>query len=629
MTDYLVQIAIGPVQGFIAAARRTRDLWYGSWLLSELSKAAALQLSKSGGELIFPAPENPAKDLKPGSELNVANKIVAKINTHPSESMKAAEQAVRDRLNHVASSAFAELKKSCPALHKIILHEDIQKQLAAVLEIAWAAVPCSGQYATDRDHLETLMAARKATRDFPQADWGNTRPKSAIDGQAESIIDWDNAPKDETFLVKIESLGIKYKEPFAAIDLVKRFGAMVKPPDFLSLSHVAVRPYMNGLDRIAPKQEIADAWNTYLKLLPGAIKEGEKIADLKSFRSTFFGMTDGTLLFPERIIADYDAPHWHAQLVEAQKKLQHFLQIAKNAGYSEPGTYYALIKADGDSMGQLIDALANHENGMAMHREFTQQLDAFASTARDIIVNHQQGGAIYTGGDDVLALVPLHTLLKCLTDLKQAFEGPLQSFAKTAGKPLTMSFGVAIAHHLMPLAEVRQLAEKAEHRAKQVEGKGGLAIIVSKRSGSETLIAGKVDMLVSELTKAIDAYRKDLLPEGMGYEFRAMARRLDGPKHGAKLPKEIEDNILIREGQRIISRKAFGNEAERQRLKDMIIPPNTSSEQSVSTTKTDTAASTAHSWNAEEFANRLIVAKLLAQASELAEGPQTKGKQPA
>jgi CRISPR-associated protein Cmr2 len=39
--SYLFLVNIGPVQDFIASARRSRDLWYGSWLLSELAKAAA------------------------------------------------------------------------------------------------------------------------------------------------------------------------------------------------------------------------------------------------------------------------------------------------------------------------------------------------------------------------------------------------------------------------------------------------------------------------------------------------------------------------------------------------------------------------------------------------------------
>ncbi len=42
MKSHLIALSIGPVQDFIAAARRTRDLWFGSHMLSEIAKAAAL-----------------------------------------------------------------------------------------------------------------------------------------------------------------------------------------------------------------------------------------------------------------------------------------------------------------------------------------------------------------------------------------------------------------------------------------------------------------------------------------------------------------------------------------------------------------------------------------------------------
>jgi CRISPR-associated protein Cmr2 len=35
--NYSMVIGVGPVQEFIASARRSRDLWFGSWLLSEPS----------------------------------------------------------------------------------------------------------------------------------------------------------------------------------------------------------------------------------------------------------------------------------------------------------------------------------------------------------------------------------------------------------------------------------------------------------------------------------------------------------------------------------------------------------------------------------------------------------------
>jgi CRISPR-associated protein Cmr2 len=81
MTGHLLALTIGPVQDFIAAARRTRDLWFGSYLLSEISKAAAKAVRAEGGNLIFPPPASDA-DLEPGSALNVANVILAELHGH-------------------------------------------------------------------------------------------------------------------------------------------------------------------------------------------------------------------------------------------------------------------------------------------------------------------------------------------------------------------------------------------------------------------------------------------------------------------------------------------------------------------------------------------------------------------
>lgn len=82
MSKHLITLSIGPVQDFIAAARRTRDLWFGSWVLSEISKAAAYEIHQfSDTTLIFPSSNNPEQDLKPcdgtaGYCFNVGNKLL-------------------------------------------------------------------------------------------------------------------------------------------------------------------------------------------------------------------------------------------------------------------------------------------------------------------------------------------------------------------------------------------------------------------------------------------------------------------------------------------------------------------------------------------------------------------------
>ena len=50
MTQHLLALELGPVVQIIAAARKTRDLYFGSWMLSEIAKAAARQAAEMCGE---------------------------------------------------------------------------------------------------------------------------------------------------------------------------------------------------------------------------------------------------------------------------------------------------------------------------------------------------------------------------------------------------------------------------------------------------------------------------------------------------------------------------------------------------------------------------------------------------
>ncbi|MBS7348643.1 MAG: hypothetical protein KIG95_00475, partial [Comamonas sp.] len=51
------QFTLGPVQGFVAQARRTRDFWAGSFILSWLSSAAIACIQQQGGKVQFPVPD--------------------------------------------------------------------------------------------------------------------------------------------------------------------------------------------------------------------------------------------------------------------------------------------------------------------------------------------------------------------------------------------------------------------------------------------------------------------------------------------------------------------------------------------------------------------------------------------
>ena len=115
MSNYLLALALGPVQDFIAAARRTRDLWLGSHLLSEISKAAARVVAQEGGQLVFPAPERSAQELADDSELTVANVILAEVPEgtagKPGEIADRAKAAAQGRWEAFAKQARREVHR--------------------------------------------------------------------------------------------------------------------------------------------------------------------------------------------------------------------------------------------------------------------------------------------------------------------------------------------------------------------------------------------------------------------------------------------------------------------------------------------------------------------------------------
>src|SRR6266852_5165997 len=89
--SYLLAVSIGPVQEWIAAARRTRDLWFGSLVLSEISKAAAREIQKEARLMIFPA------EVPDGTD-TIANVILAEVeNAQKAEELQKKARAAAEQ----------------------------------------------------------------------------------------------------------------------------------------------------------------------------------------------------------------------------------------------------------------------------------------------------------------------------------------------------------------------------------------------------------------------------------------------------------------------------------------------------------------------------------------------------
>lgn len=571
--DYLFQVNIGPVQSFIASARRTRDLHYGSYLLSELAKAAAKEIvdNYSWDSLIFPAPDPKDKDaLNPHSRLNVANKIIARIQLaaqiiEPARAMqelgKGVKEAIDRRLSQIKDDTFPSPGKSI-SYYK----EEAEKQLENLVEYFWVAVPfVIGDYAATRKKLEALIAARKNTRDFSPVTWGGDRPKSSIDGQLESVIPENRYPQrtdsEDTKFSKVQALYKEYRaapaERLSGVDLLKRLGSSKDEYNFPATSHIAAIPFLERLrilaDTDASKAKTAKTlWETYTRKV-GQLTPDQKLEYIPQgyVEHPILGNVEGSLLFEDRLgdlldLVKRDSVIF-TQVREARKALGQFYDCL---GKKRPGAYFVILHADGDWMGRVIDATARQ--GYDQHRELSRNLYSFAGNVSNIVEKQgYQGALVYAGGDDVLAFLPLHTALKCARNLAQDFQEKLANFKDKNGHSPTLSVGIAVVHHLHPLWDALNIARAAEKRAKQHEGKNALAITIRKRSGGEYTVVDSWGKLDKHLDQLITYYCNGDIPGGTAYELRDMLLRLTpSDSDSVDLRK-----VLQTETRRILQRK--------------------------------------------------------------------------
>lgn len=542
--EYLIIIHIGPVQDFIITARRSRDLWFGSWLLSELSKTAAHSIAEKEGieNLIFPAPTE-LSDLEPDISFDVANKIVAIVKNNPEEICKQALTNVKTRLNEIKEDGLKNLRGYFD-------NKTADAQIADMLEFFWVATKLESleKYVETRKQAEALMAARKATKNYNAVSWGKAGvPKSSLDGQREAVIDPTRFPEKEL----LRQCRIKPSEKLCGVGLLKRHGERRKGKDrFFSTSHVASLPFLELL-----KEEHKTAVRKYILTLKQDFGLESELGNVPGDPHPVFENYDGHILFEERLV-DFFAKNEDEKLKQAKKALNEFYKSC-NLADKRPSPYYGLLLADGDRMGEAIDS----QNTPEAHRNISNALSRFASNVRKIVAEHK-GSLVYAGGDDVLAFVPIHTILDCAFKLNQNFKEELKNFSNKENISPTLSVGVAIVHHLDPLSDSLNLARAAEKAAKSVDGKDALAVTVSKRSGVDLTISGRWGQIDKRLEDWLSFHANDQIPDGVAYELRDLVLSL-----AIKKPEEFSDkeittlNKLVKvEAKRIFARKIIDQE---------------------------------------------------------------------
>ncbi len=494
-----LDFSIGPVQGFVAQSRRTRDLWGSSYLLSFLSAHAMKGAHDAGARIIRPHIERlddepllrwvaGHREGEPPKIGSVPNHFIMEID-HVDQApliAKSAEDALTTVWTTVCTSLWSAFLE--PVLdHGTGTRGIWNRQLDGFWEVVWgAAAPGEVGLLHRRKYWRShRLPDEPGDKCMVMPELQELSGHVAVTGAARKaqVEFWNQLAAHR----RLGPLDIRDEERLSAVALVKRLYPKVAKDALgweLDVSHwrstvyVGAQPWIR--DVVAKAPDLARAYAKAIKSrASGAIAEQRPAAegwqaagdfarlDANYFHSSF---VEEARLCPLSKLDELD----EMSQAQERKALAEKLRGLHKAVASPPPIFYAILLADGDRLGDLVTDLGGAVVGSAL-ATFTASVQA--------IVHEHDGVTIYAGGDDVLAMLPVERALECGRKLAERYA---QIFEHD-GKPrptATLSAAVVFAHIRLPLRTVLAEAHRLlDDVAKEACDRDSLAVTVLKRGG--------------------------------------------------------------------------------------------------------------------------------------------------
>ena len=538
------------------------------------------------------------------------NKLLARVPADhaqgPAKLADAAKNAATARLQEYRDvDVLAELRRDRPGVLDALDLDLLVKHVDQFLEFYAAWHPyddaTAGGYKDGREQVELLLAGRKALRDFGPAIGNDGRLKSSLDPSRESVLLANDA--------RVRSaLHLNGAEQLDGVSLVKR---LAEKNRFVSTARVAIDPFIRRLAAAGRTTELDE-----LKRLAGLL-DGRGTEWFDATRDRL----DDYAPFPYDTQLFYDDGRGDKEIPDeatANAFFKHVEDVRIGLGIGELPRYYAVVAADGDGVGATISGLPTKE----AHQGFSARLAMFAADVAGITKTHN-GALIYSGGDDVLAFVPLDKVLCYVDALRTAFA---QTVNQGGIGGLTLSVGVAIVHYGAHLQNALAWARDAENEAKghtraNGDRKNALAIALHTASGGKeatTAVHGWDDEPVTDRwLRWVTWHRRGLIPDKAAFELRDLVREFKGLGElgGAAEEQEPDDrdgrararDVLRREVQRILIRKEPGGaKLHEDEIGDVLTRIGTDLD------------------GLDRLVNELLIARRIARAADVANGPWAK-----
>ncbi len=500
MSNKTLHFSMGPVQGFIAESRRTRDLLSSSFLLSYLAGCAMAYVMEHGGKIVFPKVDDDLLIQAIRQKGKVQEKpFIGSLPNRFKASVPAdfdprkCEQAVRDAWKKIADAVW-ELTVA-KVRHQGRNTKDIwDRQVENWWEMTWV-------FAEEPSVLDYRKYWRSHIPSDEPGDKCTLVPRlQELSGYVRALEKDQNKfwRKLRDLLGKKHSLDLDEKERLSAIGMIKRFFPHVAKEaigwswddeaiHFPSVKYIAAHPGMIRALEKCPK--MAEAYG--VKAIESGIysvplKEHFPFLQAKAKENdanTFISLDAGAF-YPNDLETLIKSEEVRKNL---QKKLN---DLIKKMG--QPfSRYYALLLMDGDRLGNL---LKDRDQG-----KVSDALSVFCNGLENHIRDHYEGVTIYAGGDDVMAMFPMDRALAAAVDLSRRYKKSFNEVFHEVIQEATSSAAILFAHCKVPLRDVLNEGHRLlDDIAKAKTGRDSLAMGVWTSSGMSVTWSAPWDTIIKE-----------------------------------------------------------------------------------------------------------------------------------
>lgn len=668
----LFSFSIGPVHDFIKNARKTKDLWSGSHLLSYLCFNAMLPIIESYGpdSIVFPylreqpfldrwleqhTPVSPSYQPEDLAVSSLPNTFMAII---PQDAIEDLKSGIEDRIKEVReelAKRTLEYFKSLGGAVDNYLEDIWERETKFMFDLTFQSItfPSPVRSRKDvKDWFEELKNAglsqnlvEKYAKWIQTSSEGGTQQERGFNiksvnaatlyglysellgmmlgqrgDQFEEMIEpeevgsekggrcsncgtrnplrtreYEEKPKKYWEKMREEHPKLRTifrdNERLCAVCLIKRLYPRYMKEKFNtkevrlpSVSSIATKDFLEKFQEVYQEDkseekdksaaiEFLESYNKYIGKSIGKKVLGNEIKE-------YF---DGELLYQSSLTQKYIKDHFGCQI--DKETIQNDLREPLNQLYEEiygevrkPPKYYAILRIDGDRMGDklngkhlpllkkfthesITDILEKNGNAQdladflsstriltpSVHIAISRTLKNFSLHHVPRIIRENQGVLIYVGGDDVLALLPASKALQTARKLNKVFKKSFDANNRLLmGAESSMSAGIVYSHYKYPLYYAMEESRKAMRTAKDGPyDREAFLLKMIKSSGG--INAGGGDWRSApHLEKIIEAIKKGILSSQFIYRLMAEARKLGKPdgENNEKIA-EKEKNMLI------------------------------------------------------------------------------------